>query len=118
MGLAITGSSACDGGAASAPPMKAQLPCEVAPVVEKSCLSCHGEPPTSGAPQSLLTVEQWRARSQTDPAASNGELALRRMTDPVLPMPPEGLLSDDEISAVRRWVEGGLKGGACVSSSR
>jgi hypothetical protein len=98
-----------EGGGAS----KAALPCDVAPIIESACLSCHGEP-TSSAPQSLVTVAQWKAPSPSDPSKSNGRVSLERMDGTALPvMPPAGPLSAADIAVVRAWVEAGMPGGEC-----
>lgn len=89
------------------------LPCDVTTIVEARCLSCHGDPPSSAAPQSLVTVEDWAAPAPSDSSKSNAQVSLARMQDAAAPMPPEGLLSADELKVLADWVDGGLVGGAC-----
>jgi len=92
---------------------KSALPCDIAPIVEASCLSCHGDPPSSSAPQSLLTVDQWKAPALTDPSKTNGQLSIERMNDAVRPMPPAGAIAQADIDLVVAWVEAGMPGGDC-----
>jgi hypothetical protein len=101
------------GGSAGSTGSKSALPCDVAPIIEAACLSCHGDPPSSSAPQSLLTVAQWKAASPTDPSKSNGERSVERMNDAARPMPPSGLLAATDIEVVATWVAAGMPGGEC-----
>ncbi|MBL9022984.1 MAG: hypothetical protein JNL21_12350 [Myxococcales bacterium] len=87
------------------------LPPEIARTIEDSCLSCHGDPPTSSAPQSLASVEAWRAPSLSDPAKTNGEMALERMKDGLRPMPPMGAVGATELDAIEAWVAAGMPDG-------
>ncbi len=84
------------------------LPPEIARTIEDSCLSCHGDPPTSSAPQSLASVEAWRAPSPSDPAKTNGQMALERMKDGLRPMPPMGAVGATELEAIEAWVAAGM----------
>lgn len=84
------------------------LPPEIARTIEDSCLSCHGDPPTSSAPQSLASVEAWRAPSPSEPAKTNGQMALERMKDGLRPMPPMGAVGATELEAVEAWVAAGM----------
>jgi hypothetical protein len=42
-----------------------------------------------------------------------GAVALARMRDTAAPMPPTGLLSEEEIAVFAKWVEDGMPEGAC-----
>lgn len=101
------------GGSGGAPTTESALPCDVAPIIESRCLVCHGDPTSSSAPQSLLTVAQWKAPSISFPDKSNGALSLERMEDAERPMPPEGVVPAGELEIVRAWVEAGMPGGDC-----
>jgi hypothetical protein len=98
-----------EGGSASG--VRTPLPSEVSRVVEPACLSCHGDPPTSSAPQSLASVESWRAPSQSEPSKTNGQLAVERMADGLRPMPPTGRVRQDELDVVSEWVARGMPAG-------
>jgi hypothetical protein len=89
------------------------LPCDVADIVQARCASCHGNPPSSSAPQSLLTVAEWKAPSPTYPELSNGELSVERMKNALRPMPPSGLVAAEELAVIEAWVNGGMQGGEC-----
>lgn len=89
------------------------LPCDVATIVEAHCLSCHGNPPSSSAPQALVTAADWAAPAPSDPSKSNAEVSVARMQDASSPMPPEGLISGDDVKVVADWVAAGAKGGTC-----
>lgn len=112
-GTGSTGSGAGTGEGAGTTNNTAALPCDVAPIIESACLSCHGDPPSSAAPQALVSVEQWRAPSPSDPAKSNGQLSIERMLDATQPMPPAGLLDQAQLDIVSAWVEAGMPGGDC-----
>ncbi|MEZ4439592.1 MAG: hypothetical protein R3B72_10915 [Polyangiaceae bacterium] len=90
------------------------LPCDVAEIVERRCLNCHGNPLRSGAPWPLIELSAWRTPSIANPDLSNGELSVQRMQDPSFPMPPEGLLSAEEVAIVANWVGAGMPGGECA----
>ncbi len=107
------GGAAEGGGGGGAGTSGAALPCDVAPIIEAACLVCHGEPTSSAAPQSLVTVAQWKAPSMSEPSKSNGQLSIERMEGGEQPMPPSGLVSAEELAIVRAWVDAGMPGGAC-----
>lgn len=109
------GGSGGEGGGAQ---NESALPCDVAPIIEAACLSCHGDPPSSSAPQSLLTVADWKAPSPSDPSKSNGELSVERMLDVAHPMPPEGMLPSADLDVVAAWVEAGMPGGDCTPTTQ
>jgi mono/diheme cytochrome c family protein len=94
-------------------PEPTALACEVAAIVEPHCSGCHGDPLRSGAPQELLTLEDWRAPAPTLPSQTNGQLSVARMGDAGAPMPPAGLLSEEERAVIADWVAAGMPGGDC-----
>ena len=89
------------------------LPCDIAPIVEKYCTSCHGDPPSSSAPNSLLTVDQWKAPSASEPSKSEGQVSVERMASTIIPMPPTGTMDPAEIQTIADWVSAGMPGGDC-----
>jgi len=103
------------GGGGGAEPTS--LPCDVAPIVEAHCTICHGEPLRSGAPQALLSLEQWRADAPTLPGTSNGALSVIRMGDTNQPMPPSGAITAEEQAVIADWVNAGMPGGECTAAT-
>lgn len=89
------------------------MPCEVAEIVQAHCASCHGNPPTSAAKQSLLTPADWRAPSPTNPSRSNGEVSVERMSATESPMPPGVHLDSALITVIADWVAAGMPEGNC-----
>jgi hypothetical protein len=78
------------------------LPCSVADVLSRSCLSCHGSPPTGGAANSMLTYEDLTAASAGDPSKTEAALAIARMGDTSKPMPPSGPSPASDADALAR----------------
>jgi mono/diheme cytochrome c family protein len=99
------------------PPASVALPCDVAPIIQMHCLSCHGAPVRSGAPNPLSLLGFWQTPAASDPAVTNGELAVTRMNDAASPMPPAGLLSPEQIAVVAEWVAAGMPGGDCDAAT-
>ena len=92
------------------------LPCDVQAVLSNHCTSCHANPPTNGAPMSLLTYADLTA-----PGAGGvtiAERALIRMQDTAMPMPPAPApaVSSAEIATFQAWVNGGMPPGSCSTS--
>jgi hypothetical protein len=88
------------------------LPCEVATILQSHCISCHASTPRSGATTSLTS----RADLVAD--YDGGSLAaevLARLRDTDSPMPPDGLLPDDDVAAFTKWVDDGMPEGTCSS---
>lgn len=91
------------------------LPCEVADVVVRYCITCHGTVPTIDA-HSLLSAADFRNTSEVDPARSVGVIAVERMrlTDgDRMPPPPAAAVPESEIAAVEAWVAAGMPSGTC-----
>ncbi|MFT3767730.1 MAG: hypothetical protein QM820_19930 [Minicystis sp.] len=89
------------------------LPCDVAAVLSAHCTSCHGNPPTGGAPMSLLTYAELTAPSKTDPTKTNAALSVTRMQSAYAPMPPGGGVPAADIATFEAWVTAGTPMGAC-----
>lgn len=87
------------------------LPCDVATVVEQHCSVCHGAPPASGAPQSLLTVADFKAPVPKNAEQSLGERSVELMAGGA--MPPGSKLPDAEIQVISDWVQAGYPAGEC-----
>jgi len=108
-----------DGGVVDAGPSDAgvsgDLPCNVAAVLTGSCTTCHGNPPTGGAPMALTSLAQLQAASPSNPAITNGQACVQRMASatnpmPPLPAPPVSAASQSAFSA---WVSSGMPAGSC-----
>lgn len=102
-GRAATGA----GGSATTP---SGLPCEVATVLAAKCTSCHGDPPRSSAPQTLLTREQLLAPSEIDPGATYAQRSVLRMRAGAMP-PGGGAQADAD--ALDAWLAAGAPPGDC-----
>lgn len=87
---------------------------KILPVLKKHCAQCHtGEQKKGGLSlntrESMLAGGESGAEILSKDAASSELIERVTSKDPDLRMPPEGPgLSDDEISAVKQWVQAGL----------
>jgi hypothetical protein len=102
--------------AASATATTNGLPCSVADVLSRSCLSCHGSPPTGGAANSMLTYEDLTAASASDPSKTEAALAVARMEDTSKPMPPSGPAPSSDTDALTAWIDAGAPRGTCATA--
>src|SRR3974390_2721411 len=71
-----------DGGVDAGTPdagLSGDFPCDVADVLMSSCTSCHGSPPSGGAPTALTTLAQLRAPSPSNGSVTNGQACVNRM---------------------------------------
>ncbi len=94
------------------------LPCDVAQVLAKHCLGCHGPTPGSGAPDSLVTRADLLEESFR--GGTLGARSVERMKDTQFPMPPAYAgprATAAEIAAVERWVTAGQPAGTCSSTT-
>ena len=92
------------------------LPCDVADVLTSACTSCHGSPPTGGAPMPLTSRAQLRAPSPSNASVTTGQACVQRMASTASPMPPPPA---PPVSAARRaafsaWVSSGMPPGSCT----
>lgn len=95
------------------------LPCDVAMMLEAHCWSCHGSPPSGGAPNALVTYADLAAPAKSDPSKTMAQVAVARMLDTASPMPPKPAapVPTAERAAFMMWVNAGLPMGTCGSSS-
>lgn len=95
------------------------LPCDLAQFLADNCTTCHGQPPSGGAPNRLMTWDDLAAPSKGDPSVDEATLALQRMQDTTRPMPPSGNLPAATIAIFQSWMSGGRPKGTCggVTSS-
>ena len=107
-----------DGGVDAGPSdagVAGDLPCDVADVLTGACTSCHGNPPTGGAPMALTSLSQLRASSPSNPAVTNGQACVQRMASTTSPMPPPPAapVAAAQQSAFSAWVSAGMQPGSC-----
>jgi hypothetical protein len=101
------------------PPTAATLPCAVAKIVSSKCQTCHGPSPIGGAPMSLVTQNDFTAQLKslkTVPGETMqvAKLVKMRANDASRPMPPGGLLPDDERATLNAWLDQGTPPGAAA----
>jgi len=89
------------------------LPCDVETVLGARCWGCHGASPAVGLP-ALTNVASLRAPARSDGTKTNAEVALARMQNDLLPMPPAPAANatTDEIAALSAWVAAGYPSGS------
>lgn len=88
--------------------------CAVERLISTRCTSCHGTPPSDGAPISLDTLAALRAPSLVDATRSNAERCLLRMQATVAPMPPApaAAATPDELATLQVWLAANMP--ACI----
>lgn len=92
------------------------VPCDVQTMLAHQCGSCHGAPPTSGAPNSLVSYADLTAMSKADPARTEAQLALARMQDGT--MPPGGGATATDVATLQAWVDANTpQGTSCADPS-
>jgi hypothetical protein len=105
--MGAAGAPACGPGA---------IPSDVAAVISKTCIACHGSPPIQSVPSSLATYASLTAPSKTDPTKSVAAVALARLQPgAAMPMPPPPLpaASASDVAAFQSWVSAGTPPAAC-----
>lgn len=107
------GADEVEGGTNKSPVKPMGLPCDVAELITSSCAECHGSTPSGGAPNRLLTYEDFSASIEGDEGTSMAEASLLRMKSTKRPMPPTGKLAPEKIAVFERWVSSGLPRGSC-----
>lgn len=75
---------------------------DIKPLMESSCVSCHGTPPTNGAPFSLETYDH--VSGKADLIFS----AMQRQNGAPGAMPPAGRLPQATIDLVQEWISNGV----------
>ncbi len=98
-----------------APSTGTDLPCEVRNMLTHDCITCHSDPPRADGAFPMLTLEQLRAPSASDPSMSVAQRAAIRMRDATSPMPPGGNEPETAIAAFEAWVNSGAPGSSCDS---
>ncbi len=91
------------------------LPCDVADVLARTCVSCHGAKLAGGATNSMTTYEELVAPSKTDPKKSYAALSIDRMKNTKTPMPPTGVAPKSDVGVFEAWVAAGTPKGSCAA---
>jgi hypothetical protein len=105
-----------DGGATAS----GALPCAVDDVLARRCRSCHGAPPSFGAPMPLVTYADLHAPAHSDPSRAVYALVGDRIHDDAHPMPqpPNARLSPADTATLDAWIATGAKAGAACTAGR
>lgn len=113
-GGASTGGGAGGGGQASG-----DLPCDVAQVLDDSCLSCHGASLSGGATMRLVTRADLAAASYVDASQNFAQRSVVRMRQQTGAMPPAPAspVAEARIAAFEAWVNAGLPAGSCQTTT-
>jgi mono/diheme cytochrome c family protein len=88
-------------------PTSVSFKTDVLPIFQKNCVSCHGanqEPPqlTSDIAFSVLQDPY-----VTDTLVPENNLLYKRMIDKTSPMPPAGVLPQEDIDIIKVWITTG-----------
>jgi hypothetical protein len=73
----------------------------------QQCKACHDGKGTAGTPMGLVTYEDLRAPSHTNPAVPVYKMIETRVHDPVKPMPMTGQLPASQLADIDAWVASG-----------
>lgn len=77
---------------------------DIKSIIDDSCIGCHANPPTNGAPMALITFQN------VVDAVNNRNLFDRvSTTNSNNIMPPSGRFPDATITLIDDWIEDGLK---------
>jgi hypothetical protein len=85
------------------------LPCDVQTILKERCNNCHGTVRDFAAPMSMVTHADLMAPAPLTPKSKVYEELALRIRDEGSPMPPDGMLSEQEIRTLESWVEAGAK---------
>ncbi len=92
--------------------VEGDLPCDLVQALA-TCASCHGNPPSGGAPNRLLTYDDLAAPSRSDPTQTVAQLSIVRMKNTKSPMPPSGIAATTDTAVVEAWIAAGMPKGTC-----
>lgn len=112
-----------DGGAADfVAPVGAALlglPCDIQILLANRCQTCHGSTPALGTPSSLVTYQNLTGPSKLDPTKTEAVMAVSRMQNTTLPMPPAPgtRVTAAEVGAIQAWIAAGYPSGSCAVPS-
>jgi len=88
------------------------LPCDLVQALS-GCASCHGAPPSGGAPNRLLTYDDLAGASRSDPGQTVAQLSVARMKNAKSPMPPSGIAPAADTALLEKWIADGMPKGTC-----
>ncbi len=91
------------------------LPCDIQTIVVKYCSSCHGAPPTGGAPRSLMTYADLTRPDMTNNSMTEAQAAMQRIQNKTSPMPPSPLTAPTatEVTTLQTWIDNHYPTGTC-----
>jgi hypothetical protein len=125
-GASAGGSSSTAGGATGAGAGTAAggqagasgLPCEISALLNSYCSACHGNPPSGGAPESLLSYEQMTMQVPKL-GKTFAQYSLERMKAMAGPMPPKpaDAVPADQIALFEAWVNAGTPATGCATGA-
>lgn len=104
-------SSSAIADAAPPDPSTTGLPCDVAAALSSCAGSCHANPPSGGAPISLVTYADLTADSTAYPGQTEAQRCVARMQDGT--MPPGGGVSPNDVLTLQSWISAGYPQGSC-----
>ena len=96
------------------------LPCAVAALLADQCQSCHANPPTNGAPMSLITRANLLAPSPSHASITVAASAVTRISatdDAIMPPSPATPLSAADIATFDAYVAAALPVGGCSGTT-
>lgn len=113
------GGAATGGGSGGGSQAAGDLPCDVAQLLDDSCLSCHGATLSGGATVRLVSRADLAAASYVDGTQSLAQRSVVRMRQQTSAMPPApaSLVPEARIAAFEAWVNAGLPAGSCQAAS-
>jgi len=109
-----------DAGAKPAPTADAGAPsvtkgsgtwCDVKPVLDKQCNSCHDGEGTSGSPMGLTKATDFTGPAKVSKGKTVAQAVSARTHDTAKPMPPKGVLTGADIAALDAWIAAGTPAG-------
>jgi cytochrome c551/c552 len=120
-----TTTPAKDGGGSSTstgnPKGNESVPCDVAAILKKNCSMCHGTEPAFGAPMSLVTLADFKAKSSKGANLVDTVKTRINDPDPKKAMPPSSgtKLTTAELATLNKWLNAGATGttDSCGGSS-
>jgi len=71
----------------------------ISSIMSNNCLSCHGNPTANGAPVSYTTYTQVK---------NDINMIINRINSSASPMPPTGLMSQNNRDLFQQWLDQGL----------
>jgi len=74
---------------------------DIKPIMQSSCIACHGNPPTNGAPFALINFSQVSQRAE---AVFN---SMNLQNGAPGSMPPLGRLPQSTIDLIDEWIQNG-----------